>query len=72
MDGEGIVAVVDFSGYVRPRKRRKGKYEGWARATVTITTDTRGRSDRRRLAGSRGLPSAPRLTPFKVGSIRDW
>jgi hypothetical protein len=31
--GERIIAVVDFSGAVRPRVRRRG-YEGWAGSAI--------------------------------------
>ena len=31
--GRGIIAVVDFSGEVRPRHEREGRYEGWGAVT---------------------------------------
>jgi hypothetical protein len=31
--GRGIIAVVDFSGEVRPRRKNPRLYEGWAQAT---------------------------------------
>jgi hypothetical protein len=34
VDGDGIVAVVDFNGDVRPREDVANKYEGWGRVTT--------------------------------------